>query len=154
VTIQELGSIGELIAAVATIATLGYLALQIRASVGSTRAEARRTMDVVGLDAVSRIAENPELAGLFMRGLGEPEALSPEEWFRFTLSLSVFFSMHETAWAETQGGTIGLGELEKMFDRLKPFALSPGGRMWWQQRSGMYQREFRDYFESRLASIE
>ena len=153
-TIQDLGSVGELIAAVATIATLAYLALQIRASVRATRAEARRTMDAVGLDAVSRIAESPELAALYTRGLGDPETLSPEDWFRFTLSLSVFFSMHETAWIETQEDTLAPGELEKQFDRLKAFALSPGGRIWWQQRSGMYPREFRDYFEARLASME
>jgi len=30
ITIQDLGSIGELIAAIATIATLAYLAIQIR----------------------------------------------------------------------------------------------------------------------------
>lgn len=35
-SIAELGSIGELVGAIATVATLAYLAIQIR---GSTRAE-------------------------------------------------------------------------------------------------------------------
>lgn len=41
-TIQDLGSLGELIAAVATVATLIYLSIQIRASNRLARAEASR----------------------------------------------------------------------------------------------------------------
>jgi hypothetical protein len=43
VTIQELGSIGEFVAAIATIATLAYLAIQIRSSNRLARAEASRS---------------------------------------------------------------------------------------------------------------
>jgi hypothetical protein len=43
VTIQDLGSLGELVAASATVATLIYLAIQIRASNRLARAEASRT---------------------------------------------------------------------------------------------------------------
>lgn len=42
-TIQDLGSLGELVAASATVATLIYLAIQIRASNRLARAEASRT---------------------------------------------------------------------------------------------------------------
>jgi hypothetical protein len=42
-TIEQLGSIGELVAAAATIATLGYLAAQIRAR--ASRAIWRRKND-------------------------------------------------------------------------------------------------------------
>ena len=39
-TIQDLGSIGELVAAIATIATLAYLAIQIRQNTHTVRAAA------------------------------------------------------------------------------------------------------------------
>ena len=42
VTIQDLGSLGELIAALATLVTLFYLALQIRANTVLAKAEAKR----------------------------------------------------------------------------------------------------------------
>ena len=41
-TVEQLGSIGELIAAIATVATLGYLGVQIRTSNRLARAEASR----------------------------------------------------------------------------------------------------------------
>jgi hypothetical protein len=43
VTIQDLGSLGELVAAIATVATLIYLATQIRAISRLARAQASRT---------------------------------------------------------------------------------------------------------------
>jgi hypothetical protein len=43
VAIQDLGSLGEFVAAIATVATLIYLAIQIRASNRLARAEASRT---------------------------------------------------------------------------------------------------------------
>ena len=42
-TVQDLGSLGEFVAAIATVATLIYLASQIRASNRLARAEASRT---------------------------------------------------------------------------------------------------------------
>ncbi len=42
-TIQDLGSLGELVAAAATVATLGYLSIQIRTSNRLARAEASRS---------------------------------------------------------------------------------------------------------------
>ena len=42
VTIQDIGSIGELVGALATVVTLAYLALQIRRSNILTTAESRR----------------------------------------------------------------------------------------------------------------
>jgi hypothetical protein len=48
VTIQDLGSIGELIAAIATVATLVYLAIQIRQNTVSNRdASVRSTHDMI-----------------------------------------------------------------------------------------------------------
>jgi hypothetical protein len=154
VTLEDVGIIGELIAAVATIAMLAYLAIQIRASVTATRAEGRREMDSVGIEMVARIAENPELASLFMQGLSQPDSLSPDQRFRFTLSLSFFFSQHETAWIEAQQGTLAPDELDKQFERLKQFMISPGGIAWWREYSSMYSREFHDYLNSRLQPVK
>jgi hypothetical protein len=70
-TIQELGSLGEFVAAIATIATLIYLAIQIRASNRLARAEASRTPNsdlnslnaAFGTDPTFRAAMRQVLAG-------------------------------------------------------------------------------------------
>ena len=153
-TIQDLGSIGELLAAIATIATLIYLALQIRGSAAATRAEARRSMDLDSHEAIRRIAGDRELAQLFMLGLGKPDALNPEQAFRFRLCLSPFFSTIDTAWKEVRLRTMSEEELSDIFHFRLQFFQTRGGKAWWQENSGIFSEEFRKYFESQLPGMK
>ena len=153
VTIQELGSIGELIAAIATIATLVYLALQIKGSAASVRAEGRRAFDTDLNEAIRQIGGDPEVAQLFMLGLGRPNELDPAQMFRFHLFMSHFFSQQDTAWKEVRLGTISQYELSESINRSRPFLESPGGRAWWQANSRIFSAEFRRYFESAVPAV-
>jgi len=70
-TVQDLGSLGEFVAAIATVATLIYLAIQIRASNRLARAEASRTPNsdlnslnaAFGTDPIFRAAIREVLTG-------------------------------------------------------------------------------------------
>jgi len=85
VTIQDLGSIGELIAAVATVATLAYLAVQIRANTRAVQAESRRTeIQTTAAIAQSLVADS-EVARMFNAGLADFLGLSPEDRTRFSI---------------------------------------------------------------------
>jgi hypothetical protein len=80
-TIQDLGSVGELVAAIATVATLIYLSIQIRSSNRLARAEASRTPNSdlnrinasFGVDPLFRAAMRRVLAG------AERVELEPDE---------------------------------------------------------------------------
>ena len=82
-SIQDLGSIGELIAAIATVATLLYLASQIR---HSNKALAESTSGAINTSYASinsRISGDAEFAELFLRGRQSLDALDPVELERF-----------------------------------------------------------------------
>ena len=147
-TIQDLGSLGELIAAIATLATLIYLALQIRRNTAATRAEARRSMDSDSNETIRRVACDPEIAQLFRTGLRNPEALDADQAFRFRLLLSHFFSMQATAWSELRLGTMSKEEFAENFERSRPFIEAPGGREWWKENSRIFAPGFREHFET------
>ena len=90
-TLGELGSVGELVGAVATIATLGYLSLQIRANTLATK---RQSLDDV-VDRVirwqSRLVDSPDLIRSWRDGQMSFSALSAEDQLRFAaLSLEIF----------------------------------------------------------------
>ena len=125
-TIGLLAGFGELVPAAAIIATLVYLALQIRGSAAATRAEARRSMDSAAMETVRRIADNADLAQLLMLGLQKPEALTPEQAFRFSMYISQFFALHETVWEEVQLGTISNEELVEQSNRILGLCDTPG----------------------------
>lgn len=57
-TIQDLGSIGELVAAIATVATLGYLGLGIRQNTESVRLSTELELSKLVIDFHARVTGN------------------------------------------------------------------------------------------------
>ena len=92
-TLQDLGNIGELIAAVATVATLIYLAIQIRASNRLARAEASRSPNsdlnslnaAFGTDPMFRAAMRQVLAGASRDEL-EPEQRTTVDYYLVSIT--------------------------------------------------------------------
>ena len=90
-SIQDLGSLGELIAAIATLVTLLYLAMQVR---HNTRALDQATGRAISDDATrwrKSVIHHPEVADLYLKGMFEPDSLYPSEKLRFRMLLSQLF---------------------------------------------------------------
>ena len=85
-SIQDLGSIGEFVAALATLATLVYLAIQIRQNTkqveeGTRAAKASAVSTGLQLVNANRLAiyRDENVASIWSRGLEDPYALEPLE---------------------------------------------------------------------------
>ncbi|MFT4817232.1 MAG: hypothetical protein ACJA1Q_002562 [Pseudohongiellaceae bacterium] len=81
---QDLGNIGELIAAICMVATLGYLAVQIRNSTNSTRVATLLTVNDSLTAINSALRSDGEFSDIWLRGLRDLESLSEVERVRFT----------------------------------------------------------------------
>jgi hypothetical protein len=81
--IQDLGAIGELVAAVATIATLLYLAQQIRQNSKNLQEASSAAMNQGWSSINSRISSDPQFASIFLRGRLNLEELGPVETEQF-----------------------------------------------------------------------
>ena len=82
-SIQDLGSIGELIAAIATIATLVYLALQIRQNNRNLEEGTAATLNQCYASINARLSSDGEFAEIFVRGRDGLDSLNPVEVERF-----------------------------------------------------------------------
>ncbi len=149
-TIQELGSIGELIAGVATVVMLAYLALQIRGNTIATRAEARRNYRSDTSQTTRLVASDADVARILMDGLTDPGKLEPIEAFRFRFLLADYVSAIESAWKEWQMGSADEEEVLTIIMSTKTLLLTPGGRHWWQQNRSLFKMGFCDYLESQI----
>ena len=93
VTFEDLGNLGEVVAAIATVATLIYLAVQIRASNRLARAEASRSPNsdlnalnaAFGTDPVFRAAVRLVLAGAFRDEL-DPEQRTTIDFYLISIT--------------------------------------------------------------------
>jgi hypothetical protein len=147
VTIQDLGSIAELIAAVATVVTLAYLAVQIRANTRAIQADSRRNEVQTTAAIVQSLVADREVARLFNSGLADFSGLSPEDRTRFSMLLGNLIGAEGVIFDEVRLGVVSREILRHRSPNLRAFLNTPGGRAFWAHFSDRYPNDFREYVE-------
>ena len=99
-----MGSLGELIGAVATVATLLYLALQIRSSTLATKSHALRDIVDRVVQWEARLVDSAELMHSWTEGSKSYHNLNIEDQMRYaTLCLEILLACETTLEAEKYG---------------------------------------------------
>jgi hypothetical protein len=150
VTIEQLGSIGELVAAIATVATLAYLALQIRGSAIATRAESRRAVRSDAAAANRLIAGSTDVAAIFAKGLANPDALTPPEAIQFRFLISEYLASIEASYKEWREGAAEEREVLDVIRHSRVVLATPGGRQFWRDLGSGYNPDFGQYLRTHL----
>jgi hypothetical protein len=152
VTIQELGSLGELIAAIATVATLIYLALQIRHNTQATRSTSFHAISDSMNHVNVSVAQNPGLARIWLAGSADRSSLTEEERYQYGLVLLSYFHVFETMHYQAR---VGAGEKNLLLAEERSLAAllsTPVVREWWAENPYAFGPEFRSYLERFLGS--
>lgn len=164
VSLQDLGSIGELVAAIATVATLVYLAIQVR---DNSRALSRAN-DFARAGSIHqvtlsfnelnwRLANDGELAAIYTRALAG-EDLTPSEATRFVAYVNTYIATIENL-VNQQSLTLGYSELDSTsaLDLLAPVVRelleTTDGAKWWSETAPhLYVPEFRSRVDAAVAA--
>lgn len=97
-SIQDLGALGELVAAFATIATLLYLAVQIRQGNRNLHESTSAAVNQGWASINSRLSSDGQLAEIFVRGREDIESLDAIELERFRAFVQDILNM--AVWAD------------------------------------------------------
>lgn len=141
---------GEFVAAIATLATLVYLALQIRANTTAVRAESRRSATNQGMHFQGIIGENKQAASVFRRGLAEPDCLDSDEALQFAFLFSMLVSHADNIFVDHGFGIVGKEMMESTISSQMRLISTPGGRQYWRRNASSHTPEFRIYVDKRL----
>ena len=153
-TIQDLGSIGELIGAVATIATLVYLALQIRQNTQSVRIAAEMDVSHQFADWCGRVVEDPNLGRIWDAASVEPETLTEDEQRIYLWYVAQIFSYYEGLYHLFVKGHIAPGTWEPKADFLQVLLKQSLVDTWWRARIAPFSNEFFEYIDHRRETVE
>lgn len=155
-TIQDLGSIGELIAAVATLVTLAYLALQIRQNTiqlqnnaRDARASATTSYAQVETTLTLQIGLSPVTASIWFKGMADLESLTPQEQDQFTLLMGAYLNHIRQSFYLNEEGVLAPDLWQLTEGVLRSFALQPGFRSFWNR----WDEQFSDRFGEHLRTI-
>ena len=149
-TIQDLGSIADVIAAVATVAGLVYVAVQIRQNTRAVRANTHHAVSNSYITVNSWVACDPSLARLFRVGRDDLAALDEDERVQFDFMLLSVFQVYETIYFQHMIGTAE-EQLFANFEHDVAMVLkAPGVRQWFRETPFAFSPGFRAYITSRI----
>jgi hypothetical protein len=132
VTISELGSIGEIIGAAATVATLLYLAIQIRSNTLVTKSESLRDIIDRVIQWEARLVDSPELLHSWTEGSKSYHNLKDEDQIRFTTLSHEILSACETSWEAAKFGGIKAETLEAARGIIYQLMRNKGVQEYWE----------------------
>jgi hypothetical protein len=152
VTIEQVGSLGEIIGAVATVATLVYLAGQIRQNTSVVRTSNYMQLNSHFAEFTLRVAENGELYDVWNRGQESYGELSAAERARYHSLLSSMFTHFETSQRLWDRRQIDAGLYEEMIENAHKMLATPGPKQWWLESKSWYSPEFQASLDERVGT--
>ena len=148
---NAVGAIGEILGATGVIVSLLYLAIQVRADARARQAAVTHQMSEAFSSFMGDLANTPDLAGLWYRGIHDFDSLKGEERPRFSSLVGRLFRIYEDnyfQWIEGHLDSRVWHGLEASISDLVPY---PGTQAWWATRSHWYSAEFSDFIRSKLS---
>jgi hypothetical protein len=135
VTIQDLGSIGELVAAIATVATLVYLALQISQNTRALRAGSSRETSAAMIEWL-HVLHRPGVRRAMAIGLRAYPNMSADDKGHFAYAFDSHVNTVTTVFALHRGGLLDQEHFEATLVGLACHLTTPGGNAYWQDTKG------------------
>jgi len=132
-TIEQLGNIGEFVAAIATVITLVYLAFQLRQNTRALKATAfQGVVSEMGKN-VEPLMNSAEMAEIIVKSTAEPESLTPVERLRLKALYVSTYRRLESVYVQYTLGTMEQEHKRGFEESMIPLLQSPFGKQWWNE---------------------
>jgi len=145
---DALGAIAETLGAIGVIATLAYLAVQIRQNSKLLASSAKQATQTSIYQQNHLAVQNPEIIDVISRGMKNIDGLNSQEKARFHYYWMTGFITYQEAFKEVK-----LSGTDDDFWNVLEHALirqlrTPGLSKWWQRNRIAFNPEFVAHFEN------
>jgi len=128
---DAIGAMAELLGAIGVIASLVYLATQIRQSREQMRAATAQQFQSQISATAQAAAQDAGLGRLVRRGYANVDDLDEDEFFRFGLYVGGMLTEYENSYYQYQKGLLDEGRWQHNRSQLAFILQPPGVRRWW-----------------------
>jgi hypothetical protein len=140
-TIQELGSIGELVAAIAVLVSLFYVAYQVRQNTAELRLASLRAVISSYSNFRQSVVSSNELPELIDIARVDPESLSEAQIYRYGYFVEESVWCAQQLFIEILAGQVPDTSWPYAKKRLLQHLNNAVGRAWWEEWKGMYHED-------------
>lgn len=147
-TIAELGSVGELVGAIATVATLAYPADQIRSGTRAVRSASAQSVHESFATWYRMLAADAQLSDLTTKGLRDYSSLSESEKGRFASVAMALLLCSQDAFIKWREGSLSPELWAGWEFVMMNLLLAEGGKSLWKERGYLFGAAFRGHVEN------
>ena len=149
-TLAELGSIGEFVAAIATLGTLVYLALQIRQNTETVRIGASQAILASLNESLQSAAASADSARVLVLGQNDFDELPDDEKAQFIVWVFAWFRVLEQAYYYHRNGYLADEIWEGQVAHLRQVVSGKAVKEWWAVRRSFYSRSFQSFVDEQM----
>lgn len=147
-TLESLGNLGDFIGGIGVVATLIYLAVQVRQNTAALRTASRQAI-VAGMRDHVRLAFEPGGESFFRADEAFPD-VSPEEHRYYTARMNDLLLFFQGAHALHEAGTLEDETYGKYLDFVAASFRTPGGARYWEQVRSIYTPRMTAALQARI----
>ena len=150
---EAIGVVAEVIGAVAVVATLWFLAVQLKQNSESLKASAAQSVIQSLAHAYSTTAMSPELCHIIVVGIKDMSKLNEFEKAQLYMWLTSWFRLVEQAYLHYLMGNIPKTTWSGQLTHLQSAMSSEANASFWATRKRIYSAEFQEFVD-KLDSAE
>jgi hypothetical protein len=151
--LSQLADVGELLGGVAVVASLVYLAVQIRQNTRTVRASTLHQNTDLWSSLFLRLAE-PDLARAYVAGMAGQPDIRPLQYTQFLFVCRSMFLAFENQYYQMRHGVLDseayAGYERSISAQLLAFR---GFRLWWELNRSVFSPEFVDHVDAMIADV-
>ena len=153
-TLEQWSFAAQIISAVAVIASLIFVGLQLQHAASAIRLSSSQAHSALYIELVRSVVENAEFSRIWTAALTDPAAINSEEWARFVSFTGAFFRLYEASRVQWKNRQLDEEHWRTIERQAADFRQYLGVRKAWDLRSHWYSAEFRNWFEALAAERE
>jgi len=149
---NAIGAVGEMVGAIAVVATLVYLAIQIRHSSRQTETQIEQNQYQQWSNSLQIPAASSQVSDLCVRGQHSRADLTESERFQFDMFTTLAINAVEHAYRNASDAHHS-PEAETWMAVVKLWIDNPGGVEYWKDQRELFYPDFANWIDTRLLKV-
>lgn len=150
----DLANLGQIIGAIAVVASLFYVAYQIRQNTNAVRSATAQAVHEHFASWYQLLAADAELSQIVVNGLRDYSSLSEMEKARFIATFMAFLSYSQNAFLKWREGSLSPALWLGWELLVMNLVAAPGGKAFWKERGYLFGDDFRGHVETEIMTRE
>lgn len=149
---EAVSAIAQMLATIAVVLTVVYLARQIQKNTLATQSQTHYQTTIALAETASAIGSNEKLSRIYRIGLSTPDQLDEDEYFRFAMIATSQFRTFENLYFQYRSGLVAEDFWIGHRENILWFYHCPGMQIWWKEKRLAFSKGFREFLEDSSAT--